>query len=58
MTTALPPPDTLLDLAQLRLEALLEPDAETASTLDAVMQRLFDPDEREHLTISAFSSAL
>lgn len=52
------PPASLLDLAHKRLEALLEPDSETTSTLDAVMQRLFDPRERDLLTVSAFSSAL
>lgn len=53
MTTVVPPEATLLDLAHKRLEALLEPDSETTSTLDAVMQRLFDPEERDLLTVSA-----
>lgn len=51
--------DTLLDLANVRLRTLLfEPDSETTSTLDSVMKRLFDPRERDLLTVSAFSSAL
>jgi hypothetical protein len=51
--------DGLLDLAHVRLQALLfEPDSETTSTLDSVMKRLFDPRERDLLTVSAFSSAL
>lgn len=62
MTTTLtdPPVESgLLDLAHARLSVLLfEPDSETTSMLDDVMRRLFDPQEREHLTISAFSSAL
>jgi hypothetical protein len=49
----------LLDLARVRLQALLfEPDSETTSTLDSVMKRLFDPKERDLLTVSAFSSSL
>ncbi|HTJ36474.1 MAG TPA: hypothetical protein VL738_24920 [Dactylosporangium sp.] len=51
--------DGLLDLAHVRLQALLlEPDSATTSTLDSVMKRLFDPRERDLLTVSAFSSAL
>lgn len=57
-TTAVPPTTPLLDLANARLAQLLDPDTETTSTLDSVMKRLFDPREREHLTVSAFSSAL
>jgi hypothetical protein len=49
----------LLDLAAMRLEALLsEPDAATTSTLDSLMRRLFDPRDRELLTVSAFASSL
>ena len=49
----------LLDLAAVRLEALLsEPDSATTSTLDSVMKRLFDPRDRELLTVSAFASSL
>nr|BFE55796.1 hypothetical protein GCM10020063_003220 [Dactylosporangium thailandense] len=49
----------LLDLAGVRLRTLItEPDAPTASTLDSVMRRLFDPRERDLLTVSAFQSAL
>lgn len=48
----------LLDLAHKRLEALFNPDSETVSALDSVMKRLFDPRERDLLTVSAFSSAL
>jgi hypothetical protein len=47
----------LLDLAHVRLADLTDP-AVVRTTLDAVMKRLFDPAEREHLTVSAFSSAL
>lgn len=51
--------DGLLDLADVRLQALLfGPDSETTLTLDSVMKRLFDPRERDLLTVSAFSSAL
>lgn len=49
----------LLDLAAVRLQALVsEPDTEATSTLDSVMKRLFDPRERDLLTVSAFQSAL
>jgi FXSXX-COOH protein len=52
-----PMPDaSLLDLAGKRL-ADVEAEAD-ASTLDAVLRRLFDPDERDRLTVSAFQSAL
>ena len=51
--------DQLLDLSPVRLRALvLESDASSTSTLDSVMKRLFDPRERDLLTVSAFSSAL
>jgi hypothetical protein len=46
----------LLDLAHVRLAELV--DAPPGTTLDATLQRLFDPDERDLLTVSAFSSAL
>jgi hypothetical protein len=46
----------LLDLAHVRLAELL--DAPPSSTLDATMLRLFDPRERDLLTVCAFSSAL
>lgn len=50
------PEKTLLDLAA---ERLAEVQAEAnASTLDAIMQRLFDPRERDLVTVSAFGSAL
>ena len=53
------PAEGLLDLAAVRLRTLLsEPDEATASTLDSVMKRLFDPRERDLLTVSAFGSAL
>jgi hypothetical protein len=53
------PREGLLDLAAVRLRTLLdEPDEATASTLDSVMKRLFDPRERDLLTVSAFASAL
>lgn len=49
----------LLDLAAIRLATLLaEPDTATTSTLDSVMKRLFDPRDREQLTVSAFASSL
>ncbi|MEV6929907.1 hypothetical protein AB0M46_36240 [Dactylosporangium sp. NPDC051485] len=51
--------DELLELATVRLQALMtEPDSATSSTLDSVMRRLFNPKERDLLTVSAFSSAL
>jgi hypothetical protein len=46
----------LLDLARKRLEGVER--AADEGQLDAVLRRLFDPDQREHLTVSAFSSAL
>ena len=55
---ATPPVDVdLLDLAQVRLADLLDPDRDL-STLDATLLRLFDPRERDLLTVCAFSSAL
>jgi hypothetical protein len=49
----------LLDLSSVRLRALvLETDPSSTSTLDSVMKRLFDPRERDLLTVSAFASAL
>lgn len=48
--------EDLLDLAEKCLEELTRDEAQ--STLDAVLQRLFDPEQTEKLTISAFSSAL
>jgi hypothetical protein len=53
------PPDDpqLLDLADVRLRTLLtDPNPDTA--LDAIMRRLFDPRERDLITVSAFGSAL
>jgi len=48
----------LPDLAPIPLRMLLAEPDEPSSTLDAVMQRLFDPRERDLLTVSAFSSSL
>jgi hypothetical protein len=48
----------LLDLAHQRLEEVERAVREPDSTLDAVLRRLFDPAERDLLTVSAFSSAL
>ncbi|WP_344613333.1 hypothetical protein [Dactylosporangium salmoneum] len=50
----------LLDLAQVRLDQMLaEPAPGTPpTTLDSVIRRLFDPDERDLVTVSAFSSSL
>jgi hypothetical protein len=45
----------LLALASRRLAVLVD---EPASTLDALLLRLFDRDHRELLTYSAFGSAL
>lgn len=54
---AAPPVDTeLLDLARVRLAELL--DAPPGTRLDAVLRRLFDPRERDLLTVCAFSSSL
>ncbi|WP_433078908.1 hypothetical protein ACQP1P_38675 [Dactylosporangium sp. CA-052675] len=55
-------PVDLLDLAHVRLSTLLaeepaDPGTEP-STLDSVMRRLFDPRERDVLTVSAFQSSL
>jgi hypothetical protein len=51
--------DELLRLANQRLQVMLsQPDAATTTTLDNVMRRLFDRDDRELLTVSAFGSAL
>jgi hypothetical protein len=57
--TVAPPADVsdLPALARQRLEAVVR-QAETTTTLDNVMQRLFDRDRRELLTYSAFGSAL
>lgn len=48
--------DALTELAEQRLRDLADDSALT--TLDAVIQRLFDRDPRELLTVSAFGSAL
>jgi hypothetical protein len=59
VTVAAPAADQeLLDLAEVRLEALLADDAEPDSPLDRIMRRLFDPRDREQLTVSAFASSL
>lgn len=58
MTTVVPPEATLLDLAHQRLEELERAVSAPDSTLDAILRRLFDPDERDLVTVSAFSSAL
>jgi hypothetical protein len=50
------PERTLLDLATERL-ARVRAEAD-AGALDAIMRRLFDPAERDLLTVSAFQSAL
>lgn len=47
----------LVDLARVRLADLADP-AAVASTLDAVMLRLFDPADDEPFTVCAFGSAL
>lgn len=52
------PPATLLDLAHQRLEEVERAVSAPDSTLDAILRRLFDPNERDLLTVSAFSSAL
>lgn len=44
----------LLDLAHVRLREMRA----DRRTLDVIMRRLFDPRERELLTVSAFQSAL
>jgi hypothetical protein len=53
------PPDDpqLLDLADVRLRTLLA-DPDSDATLDAIMRRLFDPRDRDLITVSAFGSAL
>lgn len=58
MTAAPAPPVNadLLDLAHVRLAELL--DAPPDTRLDAVLRRLFDPRERDPLTVCAFSSSL
>jgi hypothetical protein len=57
--TPQPPATGLLDLADLRLAAVLaESDSAMLSTLDSVMRRLFDPRDRDRLTVSAFASSL
>ncbi|WP_433206706.1 hypothetical protein ACQP00_40010 [Dactylosporangium sp. CS-047395] len=49
----------LLDLENVPLKTLLsKSDSEAQTTLDRVVKRLFDPNEREQHTISAFGSAL
>ncbi|MEU7867646.1 hypothetical protein [Dactylosporangium sp. NPDC049140] len=49
----------LLDLASAPLATLLsEPEGPERTTLNVVMKRLFDPRERDLLTVSAFGSAL
>jgi hypothetical protein len=50
------PDPVLLDLAAKRL-AEVEAEA-NASTLDDLLRRLFDPDERDLVTVSAFGSSL
>ena len=53
------PHEGLLELAPVRLTALLsETDSAATTTLDSVLRRLFDPRERELLTVSAFNSSL
>jgi len=54
VTTAAP---ELLDLADRPLAELLD-DLEPGSPLEAVVRRLFDPRDRELLTVSAFASSL
>ncbi len=56
MTTDMAPPADLLLLAERRLSDLIDEDPDT--TLDAVLKRLFDPDNPEPLTICAFASSL
>jgi FXSXX-COOH protein len=50
------PDQQLLDLARARVAEVVERADEPA--LDSVMRRLFDPAERDRLTVSAFQSAL
>ncbi len=49
--------EELARLAHERLQTVVLT-AETTTTLDATMQRLFDRDHRELLTYSAFGSSL
>jgi hypothetical protein len=49
--------EQLIRLAHQRLQTVVL-DTQTTTTLDNVMQRLFDRDHRELLTYSAFGSAL
>ena len=51
--------DELLDLTPVALHELLS-NRDTAATqgLDVVMRRVFDPRDRDKLTVSAFGSAL
>lgn len=52
-------PADLIDLAKVRLRTLLsDSDTTPNTTLAAVMKRLFDPRERDLVTVSAFGSAL
>lgn len=62
MTTAILPASVepaaeLHALAHRRLQTVVL-EAETTTTLDSVLRRLFDRDHRELLTYSAFGSAL
>lgn len=50
-------PEVLEDLTKVRLEQLLTEDRPD-TILDVLMRRLFDPDDPEKLTVSAFGSAL
>lgn len=50
------PEKTLLDLAEKRIAEVKRQADE--STLDAVLRRLFDPRERDLVTVSAFGSSL
>jgi len=49
---------SLRELAQVRLADLLERDPAVDSSLDATIRRLFDPGDREKVTVSAFGSSL
>jgi hypothetical protein len=55
-----PVESSLLDLAPRTLADLVADGARPApgSTLDSVMRRLFDPRDRDRLTVSAFASGL
>lgn len=48
----------LLELRDLRLADLLETQPGDDSTLDDLMRRIFDPERREYVTVSAFGSVL